>query len=177
MDEAATSDAPFHALQFWCIITPKSEDSMASATFVPTHRPDPLPGARLLGLEVEDEFELAERIHGGLPTASVERLAEALDLSESRALEVLDLKASTHHDRKRRRRPLSPEASSRVYRVAKTVDAATDYFGGDGDAARRWLLGPKVALGGATPLAFARTPEGSDYVIKLLGRMARGIVS
>ncbi|MDZ7801900.1 MAG: antitoxin Xre/MbcA/ParS toxin-binding domain-containing protein [Trueperaceae bacterium] len=150
---------------------------MASATFVPTHRPDPLPGARLLGLEGKDEFEVAERIHGGLPTDSVTRLAEALGLAEGRILEVLDLTASTHHDRKRRGRPLSPEASSRVYRVAKTVDAARDFFEGDEDAGRRWLLGPKLALGGATPLAFARTPEGSDYVIKLLGRMEHGIVS
>ena len=92
-------------------------------------------------------------------------------------LELLDLKSSTFFDVKKRRGRLNPEASGRVYRLAKVVEAADDFFE-DRDAARRWLSQPKVALGGKVPLSFARSAEGGrDYVVKLLGRMAHGVVS
>lgn len=64
-----------------------------------------------------------------------------------------------------------------VYQIARAVEAAEAYFDGDIDAAERWLTHPKIALGGASPLEFARTPQGSDYVITLLNRMAHGIIS
>ena len=57
------------------------------------------------------------------------------------------------------------------------IEAAEGYFEGDKSAARHWLSQPKVALGGAIPLEFARTPEGSDYVIVLLRRMEHGVIS
>lgn len=69
------------------------------------------------------------------------------------------------------------EHSSRLYRIAKVTEAAEAYFDGNEDAAKRWLTSPKVGLGGETPLAFASTPEGSDYVVELLERMEHGVVS
>lgn len=92
-------------------------------------------------------------------------------------LALAGIKSSTFFERKRKGRPLSPEQSSRVYRLARAIEAAEAYFEGDRAAARRWLSTKKIALGGKTPLEFARTPEGSDYVIALLGRMAHGIPS
>ena len=71
---------------------------------------------------------------------------------------------------------MSPEDSGRVYRLAKVVEATEDYFE-DKNQVYGWLTRPKVALGGKTPLAFARTAEGADYVVKLLGRMAHGVIS
>ncbi len=122
-------------------------------------------------------FGLAERLSHGLPPQALERLARHLDIAVGDMLAFTDIKSSTYHDRKRNRRPLSPEESSRLYRIAKAVEAAEAYFEGDGEAAKRWLNHPKVALAGKTPLEFARTPEGSDYVIRLLGRMEHGVPS
>jgi putative toxin-antitoxin system antitoxin component (TIGR02293 family) len=146
--------------------------------FIPTRTADPVPGVRTLGLSgVADAFGVATRIDAGLPATAVGRLAQHLRVSERRVLEVASIPESTFHARKRDRKPLTPEASSRVYRIAKAAEAAEAYFGGDEAAARRWLTQPKVALGGVTPLEFARTPEGSDYVIALLERLEHGVIS
>ena len=144
--------------------------------FIPYRTPDPLPGTRLLSLQAGSSLQIVEQIERGLAPGSVERLAKHLDMSLTGLLELTGLNSSTFFETKKRRRRLSPEASGRVYRLAKVVEAAEAYFG-DEEAARRWLSHPKVALGGKEPFAFARSAEGADYVVKLLGRMAHGVVS
>ena len=144
--------------------------------FVPI-RPSPsLPGTRILSLEVKSGLQVVEELSRGLSTDSVEQLAAHLSVPVTQALELANLKSSTFFERKRKRQPLSPEASERVYRLAKVVEAAEDYFEDQGQV-YSWLARPKVALGGATPLSFARTAEGADYVVNLLGRMAHGVIS
>lgn len=150
---------------------------MVGKKFVPTRAPNPVPGTRVLGLRLNDEFQVAGLIKDGFSTTAIGRLARELELPDKQVLLVAHIPESTFHERKRERKPLSAEASSRVYRIAKATEAAEAYFEGDKAPARRWLTQPKVALGGATPLEFARTPEGSDYVIKLLERMEHGVVS
>ena len=144
--------------------------------FVPTRTPDPLPGTRLLSLKAGSIFEIVEQLEQGLSPSSVERLARHLDVPLTRMLELADLKSSTFFDLKKRRGRLNPEASGRVYRLAKVIEAADAFFENQ-DAAQRWLSQPKVALGGHVPLSFARSAEGADYVVKLLGRMAHGVIS
>lgn len=150
---------------------------MVGKRFIPTRKPEPVPGARILGLAIDNEFQIAQSINTGLPTATIGRLARELAVSDKQMLSVTNIPESTFHAHKRDRRPLSPDASSRVYRIAKATEAAEAYFEGNKGAARHWLTHPKVALGGATPLEFALTPEGSDYVIKLLGRLEHGVIS
>lgn len=150
---------------------------MIEQKFVPTRTSAPILGARILHLEIDSEFQVAAHINQGLPPKTVKYLADHLDVTVNDLLVFTDIKSSTYHDRQRKKRPLSPEESSRIYRLAKVVDAAETYFEGSKEAARRWLNQAKVALGGRVPLEFARTPEGSDYVIKLLGRMEHGVIS
>ncbi len=150
---------------------------MGGGKFVPTRAPAPVPGARVLGLKIDNEFQVAERIAAGFSAATIGRLARELGVPDNRMLLLTSIPESTYHDRKRHKKPLSAEASSRVYRIAKATEAAVAYFEGNRSAARRWLTTPKVTIGGKTPLEFARTPEGSDYIIKLLSRMEHGIIS
>lgn len=150
---------------------------MDGTTFTPTRTAPPVLGTRALGLDAASEFELAERINAGLPNTIVHALAQRLGRSSKYVLGITDIPESTFHNHQKSRKPLSAEASSRVYQIARAVEAAEAYFDGDRDAAQRWLTHPKVALGDASPLEFARTPQGSDYVIKLLNRMAHGVVS
>lgn len=145
--------------------------------YSPTRQAQPLPGAKIIGLRGKDEFEVAKSINDGLSTATVGRLARTLGVTEGQILRIVDIPESTYHSRKRRKRPLTADESSRVYRIAKVAASAEEFFEGDNEAARRWLVSPKLALGGKTPLEFARTPEGSDYVVMLLTRMAHGVVS
>ena len=144
--------------------------------FVPTRTPTPLPGTQTLALDVQSELQVVERLREGLSTQSVEQFAEHLGLPIALVLKFTDLKSSTFYDHKKRQQPLSPEASGRVYRLAKVVETAEAYFE-DSEEAHRWLTHAKVALGGETPLTFARSAEGADYVVKLLGRMAHGVIS
>jgi putative toxin-antitoxin system antitoxin component (TIGR02293 family) len=158
-------------------MSPQQEDPVASTKFVPTRAASPVLGARTLGLTISTEFEAAARINAGLPSSTIHALATHLNRPNKYVLVVTDIPESTFHARQKTRKPLSPEASSRVYHVARAVEAANEYFAGDKDAAQRWLTHPKVALGGETPVEFARTPPGSDYVVNLLNRMAHGIIS
>ncbi len=146
-------------------------------SYTPKRAVVPLPSARLIGLRSKSEFDVVKSIEEGFSTAAVGRLAKALSVPESRVLSYVDIPASTFHARKRQGRPLSAEESSRVYRIAKVTAAAEEYFDGDKEAARRWLASPKSALGSKTPIGFARTSEGSEYVVKLLNRMAHGVIS
>lgn len=150
---------------------------MSHKGFVPTRKPPTVLGARILGLEVTDEFKLADLIAKGLGADAVHNLAQQLDVTVKNVLEIVGILSSTFHVRRSEGKPLSPEASGRVYRVARAVESALDYFYGDMAAARRWLTHPKVGLGGRVPMEFARTPEGSDYVVNLIGRMEQGIIS
>lgn len=144
--------------------------------YVPTRTPPSPPGTRILALEAQSGLQVVEALSRGLPTDSIEQLAAHLGVSVAQALELADIGSSTFFERKRQRRPLSPEASERVYRLAKVVEAAETYFE-DNEPMHSWLARSKVALGGKTPLEFARTAEGADYVVNLLGRMAHGVIS
>lgn len=145
--------------------------------FVPTREPEPVPGAVVLGLDSTDELDVAQRINQGLQLIMINRLAQELGMPENRVLQVLGLPESTYHSRKRSGKPLNADESSRVYRIAKVLAAAREYFEEDEAAAQRWLEQPKAALGGSAPLEFSRSPEGSDYVVRLLQRMAHGVIS
>ncbi len=149
---------------------------MAEA-FIPTRSAQPVPAAALLGLNLTSEFQVAERINRGMPASTVTRLAEKLAMSESQVLEYAGVPDSTFHSRKRAHKPLTADQSSRVYRIARVLAAAEAYFEGDQVAAKRWLTSPKLGLDGSSPLEFARTPEGSDYAVRLLQRMEHGVVS
>lgn len=150
---------------------------MVDKRFVPTRKPEPILGARVLGLEIDEEFQIARSVNAGLPTATIGRLARELGVTDKEMLAITSIPESTFHAYMRDGKPLSADASSRVYRIAKATEAAEEYFEGDKNAACRWLTHPKLALGGASPLEFARTPEGSDYVVKLLARMGHGVGS
>lgn len=151
--------------------------TMTTKRFTPTRQPVPLPGARVLGLDCDDEFQMAKRIHDGFSTATVSRLAKGLGVPDSSVLVYADIPESTFRLRKRQGKPLSADVSGRVYRLAKVFATADGFFEGNQGGATRWLTNPKTALGGAVPLEFARSPEGSDYIVKLLWRMAHGINS
>ena len=58
---------------------------------------------------------------------------------------------------------------SRVY------EAALTYFCRKHSDAMEWLGHPSPALAGETPLERAKTPEGAQDVLDLIGRLGHGI--
>jgi putative toxin-antitoxin system antitoxin component (TIGR02293 family) len=78
--------------------------------------------------------------------------------------------------RRKRSERLSSAESERLYRIAFIIARAVHVLGSLEDA-RRWLDTGKRALGGTTPLAFAKTEPGAREVEDLLGRIEYGIPS
>ncbi len=72
---------------------------------------------------------------------------------------------------------LRPETSDRLVRLARLMAAAEALHEGDAAAARRWMESPQTALGGATPLDYARTEVGAREVEQLIGRLEHGVFS
>lgn len=83
--------------------------------------------------------------------------------------------------------PLSPAGKAKITVAAKKNDvplgcgswalyhAVLSYFDGKRFDAYEWLGHPSAALGGDTPLERAKTPEGTQDVINLIGRLEHGI--
>lgn len=140
----------------------------------PTPRPD---GARLLHLDAHNQVDVVTHLEHGLEPATIRHLADWLDLPIKQTLDTLGIPSSTYHHRSQKHQPLSPADSERVYRLARVIEAAETYFDDDQDAARRWLTRPKHTLNGRTPIDYARTSAGAQYVQDLLGRLAHGVIS
>jgi len=133
---------------------------------------DLLGGTKVLG-ELEEPADIQDAIRGGLPIGSLERLTDALDLTDADITTVLGMAPRTLARRKRERH-LSPVESDRVYRVARVTQLAVDVLG-DLDKARQWLNDPNQALGGAIPLTMLDTEIGARQVEEVLLHIIYGI--
>ena len=132
---------------------------------------------RRLGL-AEDRVELVSQVHQGFPVNIVEKLAGELQLPQQALLKVVRIAPATlGRRRKSLSGLLSPEESDRVYRLAEAYRNSLQLFEGDADSARRWLVEPAKALGGATPLQLLDTEAGAGQVRDLVGRLEHGVYS
>lgn len=118
---------------------------------------------------------LVQAVDGGLNIAAFERVAESLGVTEKRLSEILRINTSTLARRKRAG-SFSVDESERLYRIAFLLERSIQVMG-NLEAAQRWLSTSKRALGGESPLSFARTEPGAREVEDLLGRVEYGIPS
>ena len=116
---------------------------------------------------------LAE-VRAGLPASFLDRLKDALDMTEAQLASVVGIPRQTLV-RRRLRGVLRREEGDRAATVARVSNAALAYFEGDRDHALDWLKHPNPALGGETPLQRADTATGAEDVIDLIGRLEHGI--
>lgn len=116
--------------------------------------------------------QLVEMVRGGLPARSFRFLCDAIGVSAERLARVAHIAPRTLA----RRRIFKPDESDRILRLGRLFQQATAVLGGE-EEARRWLLAPQWALGGAVPLDYADTEPGAREVEALLGRMEHGVVA
>ena len=145
-----------------------------SASTQPVYSPQDLL-TQLLGLNKGNCLQVIEAVANGLDVSAFERVAAALSMTEKRLAALLRITPSTLARRKRSER-LSREESERLYRIAFLVERAVQVLGSL-ENAQRWLDTSKRALGGVTPLVFAKIEPGAREVEDLLGRIEYGIPS
>jgi putative toxin-antitoxin system antitoxin component (TIGR02293 family) len=116
---------------------------------------------------VRDPIEVLET---GLPKESFERLREAFGIPKHQLAEIVSIPVRTLT---RRKRLLMPE-SDRVLRLGLLFQKSVQVFG-NADASRQWMLAPKRAFSGRTPLEMARTEIGAREVERLLGQIEHGV--
>lgn len=132
--------------------------------------------ASLLGLRRYDVAGLQERVLRGFRYQTVRRLQDEIDLTLAELGELVQIHPRTLARRRVEGR-LQPDESDRVLRAARVLGKAAELFEGDMDAARRWLGAKNRALGGQTPLEYARTGIGAREVERLIGRLEHGVAT
>lgn len=127
-----------------------------------------------LGLEVSSVSELLAQLEQGLPADAFGRVQSLLGVSQRVLADYLGMSEATLHRRLTAGR-FTAEESERLYRYAEILEKATQLFE-DGAKARMWLSKPAVALGGQTPLGFARREQGAREVLDVIERLEHGVL-
>jgi putative toxin-antitoxin system antitoxin component (TIGR02293 family) len=115
-----------------------------------------------------------ERAAFGAPTVNL-----FLSLAVSSDAIRLDLRNAIVSDRSWKRRvadksPLAPAEVERMTDVAEVVRETRRLYGGNGDAADKFLTSPHRRFGGRAPILVAATEGGAQAVRELLARMEEG---
>lgn len=129
---------------------------------------------KLIGVNVKNSVDLVKHVEAGLSFSVVEALQDRMKLASREMAKLLDIKFRTFVRRKEAGRLQSAE-SDRVLRTSRLFARSKDLFDGDEQAARRWLMNPNRALGGAAPLEIAKTEVGAREVEKIIGRLEQGV--
>jgi len=130
----------------------------------------------LLGLRTFELGKVLKAVENGLAFGALEHLQRNVGLSTEELGELVQISRRTMARRKQEGRFL-PEESDRLLRAARLFARALELFDGASDDALRWLRSAQTALGGAVPLAIARTEVGAREVITLIDRLQQGVFS
>lgn len=141
---------------------------------------DGAPGAHayvvLLGMNTFDPREVMRAVNKGIPYRAFDRFCRNSGLSFDAVAGLIDVPRRTMTRRKAEGRFL-PSESDRLLRASRLFAQALELFEGNRDAATGWLMAAQSALGGAVPLALARTEFGSREVERLITRLEHGVFS
>ena len=144
--------------------------------FLRTQKTSPNAYVVLLGLKVFDVKGLLKAVDKGLPWNAFTRFVRNSGMSPEQVAELVGVPRRTLARRKAEGRFRADE-SDRLMRAARVFSRALDLYAGDRDAAADWFTYPNWALGGVSPLQFARTEIGANYVDNLVGQIEHGIFS
>lgn len=138
------------------------------------------PGERtyvvLLGLNTFELPALLKLIQKGFAWKTLQRFVHNTGFTMEQVADLVAIPKRTLARRKADGR-LTAEESDRLLRAARIYSRALELFDGDRDAATGWLTDRNIALGGVSPLDYARTELGADEVENLVGRIEYGIFS
>lgn len=109
-----------------------------------------------------------DRVRSGLAPSLLGDVKKTVGLGWSDLADVIGVSARTLQRRRERSEPLTPAESDRLWRLLHVWDRATEAFGSDEDAARRWLAASHGLLNGESPLEHLDTEPGLREVEDML---------
>lgn len=148
-------------------------ESYADPTRLPAS--EPLRLAKLLALDVatRSHVQLARQISVGLRPGAESTLVWVL--GRKQVIGPVIPEATLRRARKAGR-PLSKQASERLYGIYRVFDAVGRAYHGDAEAMRNFLKSPHALLEGETPLDLAGTGSaGANAVVDLVRRAEAGV--
>ncbi|HEX9669674.1 MAG TPA: antitoxin Xre/MbcA/ParS toxin-binding domain-containing protein [Thermoanaerobaculia bacterium] len=154
----------------------ETSDLLAFRRFLAQGKPGPHAYVVLLGRKTFGTRALLKSVEEGLPFSAFEHLLRNTALPVAELTELVQIRPRTLSRRKEQGR-FEPDESDRLLRASRLFAQALELFEGDLDAARGWLAEAQPALGGAVPLAVARTEAGAREVEQLIGRLEHGVFS
>ena len=130
-----------------------------------------LGGERVLGSRVESQESLIDAVAKGFPVGVLAALRDAG--WPAKAIEKIVAPKRTLARRRSTAKRLSPAESDAAYRMASALAFGSNVLNGR-KAALAWMMRPKAALLGRTPVELLDSSIGTNYVISLLRRMDWG---
>ena len=139
-------------------------------------RPKNFQYVALLGIKANSTLDMRNRIEAGFSFRSFEKFQRTAALSLGKLAISIQVKPRILTRRKAEGR-FQPDETDRLLRASRLFQMAVDLFEGDIAAARMWAASSKKALGGKTPLEFARTEVGAREVENPIDHLEYGVYS
>jgi putative toxin-antitoxin system antitoxin component (TIGR02293 family) len=125
---------------------------------------------------VFDDARMAEEVRVGLSVGAFFRLRDALGVSQELLSQAVGIPPRTVMRRQAAKERFKSDESERILRLARIHLRAQQVLK-TADRAKAWMFARNRALGGVTPLDFAKTEPGAREVEYLLGRLEHGVFS
>lgn len=126
--------------------------------------------------EIDDNHEMACRVEEGLPVVDVVAFGKHAGFSNDEIARLIQIPPRTYARRVASKSRLKVHEGERAVRLMRLYQRAREVFGTD-ENTRGWFHGKIRALGGKTPLEYARTEPGAREVENIIGRIEHGVFS
>lgn len=135
-----------------------------------------------------DHLTLYNAIEEGVPTNVVVLISKALCESAPGVLDIIGLPETTYQRKAKAGETLPDAAGHRTVAIMRVVATLRQMLAESGDADQvkefdlegwvsTWIRTPLPELGGATPAALLRNPDGQRVIESLLERMRGGLAA
>ena len=136
----------------------------------------PKPAKPFVYPEIQNNAAMAARVEEGVPVNDLVEFGRQAGFTVDELARLIHIPPRTYARRVAGKSRLKIPEGERAVRLMRVYDSAKRLFVTH-DNTRQWLNSELPALGGRTPLDFARTEQGAREVEDLVGRIEDGIVS
>lgn len=139
-------------------------------------------------VRVSDHLTLYRAVEEGVPAITVMLISKALCETAPGVLDIIGCPETTYQRKAKAGEPLPDAAGHRTVALMRVVATLRQLLVESGDTEQvkdfdlegwvsAWLRAPLPELGGATPAALLRNPDGQRVIETLLERMRGGLVA